>query len=220
MSEDLYYGENEEIDDGDEEAGQEVERLAVFDVEDGEAGGNDEDAADNLHLAEEGVGDDVAAQAGNKPNASLPTEEDGGCQDHSDAVGGCKYGGGDEVERGVGVEVGVVAKQGAVDGTYDGERADAIKQDAGGESLGKGVFFTLIFGDFINESLESPVEVEHSADESANAQTENEEDGILAVGHIVTNGIESECQRCQTHGCEQNALPLRAYAFLDDGSND
>lgn len=172
-----------------QQRGEQVEGLAVLDFQDAQSGGGNQDATHDGDLRHQCIGDDVPEAGGNQVDGTLPAEEDGGGQHHADAVGGGQHGRGHQVQRGVGEEVGVVAIEGTHHGAYDGEGADAVEQDAGGEALrqpGGGVA-----GD---EPLETPVDVEHRARQSAHGEADDEQHRILALGQMVAHGVEAQGQ--------------------------
>lgn len=136
-------------DDGDKEAGQEVDGLAVLDAKDAEAGAKDEDSAHDAEFHAHRLGHPVRAKVADGVEEALPAEEDGGSQEHGPAVGGGQDCRADEVEGGIGVEEGVGRfapfpsccwGEGGEDGAYDGEGADAIEEAARDEALNRALW--------------------------------------------------------------------------------
>ena len=114
-----------------DQAGQHVHGLAVLDAKDRQAGAKDEEAADDRELRHHVRRHECAEGEREQIDAALPAEKDDGRQRHADAIGGGEHHGGDEIQRGVREQIGVIAIQGALDGTEDGKRADTEKQNAG-----------------------------------------------------------------------------------------
>lgn len=70
----------------------------------------------------------------------------------------------------------------------------------------------------VHQSLEPSFQIEHRAYESAYAQAQNKEYGVLAVGHVAAHSIESQGETGQPHGCEHDFLPLGSDMSLAQGS--
>ena len=131
-------------DDGNQEARQEIDRFAVLDAEDAEAGAKDEYAAYDAEFHPHRLWHAVATIIADGIEQALPAEQYRCGKEHNPTVGGCEDGRGDEVEGGVGVEKGVGrfaprpacrGRKRGEHGSNDGESADAIEQATGDEAL-------------------------------------------------------------------------------------
>lgn len=201
---------NEEPDDGDEKRRQEVERLAVLEVEQAETTACDHQSAHDEEFGHEGIADGCAADLGNHVEHALPEEQHWGGQYHAQPVCRGEDGAADEVERGVGEEEGVVALQGRDHWSQHRQGADAVEEDGRTESVAESGF-ALAFRALVDESLEAPVDVEPRAEDAANGQCHNEEHGVLALGQVGDGGVEADGERCQAKTCIEYLL----IAILD-----
>ena len=95
----------------------------------------------------------------------------------------------------------------AIEGTHhradDGKRTNTIEQNARGKSLRQ-----VGFGEAIDQTVEAAIEVEHRADHTTYRKANNEKDGILALGKVITHGIEAQRQGGQSHGGKHHLLIL------------
>ena len=154
---------------------------------------------------------------GHEPEHALPAEQHGGGEHHAHAVGGGKDGGGDEIERGVGVKEGVVALQRADDGAEHRQRADAVEQYGGGKTVGEGGVLGVgcwVLGVVpVHESMETAVDVEGSANDAADGNGYDEEYGVLAFGEVGDGGVEANGEAGKPEGVVEGG-----FVFLLDAS--
>ena len=71
---------------------QEVDRLAVLDTEDAEAGTDDKHAANDAQLHLHLFRHSVATEVTDGIEQALPAKQDRCCKEHYAAIGGCKHG--------------------------------------------------------------------------------------------------------------------------------
>ena len=194
---------DQEPDHRHQERREVVEGLAVFDLEQGEAGRDDEHAADNGKLIDQGAFKQCRAhqQFGQQIKSPLPAEEYGGGEDDADAIGGGKDHRGDQVQRGVRKQEGIVARRRAQNGPDNGESAYTEKQ--AGRDQAAGQAFSAPFGD---AGLGTPVQIQGRAQDAAQRQAQDKEHRKFALGHILDEGIEAQRHRGEAHRVVQHLL--------------
>ena len=216
-------GAKEEPDDGHKQCGQEVEHLAVLQIEQRESGTRDEESANDEQFGHECIADGCAGELRHEVEHALPAEEHGCGEHHSDAVGGGEDGGRHEVERGVCEEEGVVAAQGADDGSEHGERSDAVEQYGGGEPVGKTLAVAALRA-FVDGPFESSVDVDGRTDDAPYGECHDEEHGVLAFCEVADGGVEPDGEAGQSESVVECLLVLLLDAPVqqcpDDGACD
>lgn len=125
----LSHGDNQKPDDGHEQCGQQIERLAVFQTQETQSAARNHEAAHQQRFRHQGIADGCGRETGDTIEHALPQEQHGSRQHHADAVGGGKDGARNEIEGGIGEKESVVAFQGGDDRTQHRQRADAIEED-------------------------------------------------------------------------------------------
>lgn len=198
---------------GHEKGGNQIERLAVFDVQNVESRGQDEHASDDGDFRDEFGRDGAFGIEGEEVNGALPTEEDGSCEHHADAVGGGENGGGNKIEGGVGEQIGVVAVYGTVHGAYHGKGADAVEQNARCETFGQ---FTA--GEMGRGVGQPAIQPECSAENATYGHGENEHHGEMAVPDVDNGGVGSQDDGAQPQSIVEGVDVAFADAAAYDGA--
>lgn len=199
------------------EGGDVVEGLAVLDLQEREARGDDEQAADDGHLVDHRAFEQRRGgrEFADEVEHSLPAEQDRGGEDDADAVGGREDHRGHEVEGGVRKQEGVVAGGGAQDGPHDAEGPYAEEQAGGDEAVGQALAAAL--GD---EPLGAAVQVERRAEDAAEGDGQDKEHGEFALRHVLDEGVGAERQRREAHRVVEDILVFLAETLLEEAPHD
>lgn len=131
----------------------------------------------------------------------MPAKEDDGSQGDPEAVGGSQHHRSDQVQGSVGEQKGIVAVDGALDRTQDGEGADAKEQDSRRKS-----FAQAFAAPAVDEMLKMAIDVKAGADDAAKGQTDDKENRIVAVWHIADNRVDADPGSSHAHGVKQDFL--------------
>ena len=120
-----------------EEGGEQVDGLAVLDVQDAQAGSGDKNTSHYRHLTDEFFGDEVAREECKAVDGRHPYKDNHTDERDAEAVGRRQNEDGDEVERSSSHEVRVVVVKRTHHGAHHGKRSDAAEQHTGGDALSK-----------------------------------------------------------------------------------
>ena len=210
--------QEEEPGDGNQQRGQQVERLAVLQVQQAEAASSDHQSAHDQQFRHQGIAHSRTANLRYEVEHALPEEEHGRCQHHADAVGRGEDSAAHEVERGIREEEGVVALQRRNHRSQHRERADAVEQDRRAEPVAQTIL-ALPLRALVDEPLEAPVDVEPCADDASHGQRHDEEHGVLALGQVCDGGIQADGQRGQAQTRVEHLLVLLLHAPVQQRSD-
>lgn len=207
----------QEPQDGHQQGRKIIEGLAVLDLEQGKAGGNDQHPAHDGQLMDHRPLQQRAAggQFGQQVEEALPAEEDRRGQDDTDAEGRSEDGGRHQVEGGIRVQEGIVALGGAENGADDRERADAEKQAGRDEAFGEPL--PSLAGD---QARHPAVEVEGRPEQAAQGEAQDEQHGEFALGHVLDEGIRTQGDGRQAHGREKGVVVFLAQAALEQRAGE
>ena len=89
----------QEPNDGNQKGGQEIERLAILEVEEAEAAAGDHQTAHDEEFGHEGLADGGAGDLRNDIEHALPQKQHRRSQHHADAIGRGEDGAADEIEK-------------------------------------------------------------------------------------------------------------------------
>lgn len=207
---------DDEEDHRDEQGRQDVERLDLLDFQQGKPGGGDQKNTDDCDLGDQRAGEEIGREVlGDQVDPTLPTEEDRGNQEHSPAETGPEDHCGDEVEGRVGEEHRRIVADRRHDGADDREGADAAEQDPGGQALDQLGLAT----EMLNQAGKALVKVQPGADQGPDGEADDEEDGVVTLGHIIDDVFQPNSQGGQAHHGEEGLLVFFTDAALEQAAD-
>ena len=171
--------------------------------------GRNQHTADDGHLGDEFLRDKGLRHLGNAVDGREPDEHDNGGDGNGKAITGSDDNHRHKVHRGKGHEKRVVAVEGRIDGTHDGQCAHATEEYGCGNSL-RNIRALAHDGGGLLHAL---VEAQKGAEQSTEGETEDEEDGIFTLRHIVHCHIDAQHEGSQSHGRIEHVDVLLADAL-------
>ena len=75
-------------------------------------------------------------------------------------------------------------------------------------------------GELVRKMLKALVEIEDAANQAAKRQADDEQNGIIALGHILHNGIDAKAGGGHAHSGKERRLVLFFDAFFECASDN
>lgn len=191
---------------------KEVDRPAVFQPEDSDTGHGDQKSSDDAEFTHHGICDEIAQEQCKSVNAALPAEENGSGKTHPDSVGARKHHSRYKIKRSIGEQKGVILVQSALHRSQNRERADAEQETSCDDAFAKPSVSALPLCDMIHSVLKP----EDGSYGSSKGQTEDEQNRILCVRHVLHHGIDAESEGGHAHRNEERVIDPVAHDFFEE----